>query len=242
MVRRTSARDDRRTAVFEQLARMVGAMAAPVRLKIVQLLGQAPRDVDALARITGESVANVSQHLQRMARDGLVVARREGQRRIYSLKAPTIALVWEALQDLAQELDPLLVAAEHELTDTRLSAPDPRAALAAVAAGHALLLDVRDADEAQATPIGGARCVPLVDLRAAIPTLPRRRPIYVCCRGRWCQMASEAVRQLRSAGLTAYRLRESPVRLRVLTASGRAESPDDGSVRRRPLTPEERAR
>jgi DNA-binding transcriptional ArsR family regulator len=214
--------DPRRDAVFEQLARMVSAMAAPVRLKVVQLLAQRPHDVETLARTTGESVANVSQHLQRMARDGLVVVRRDSQRRIYSLKAPAIAVVWEALQDLAQELDPSLVAAEDALTDASLSAPDPRAAVAAVAAGRAVLLDVRDREEAEATPVGGARSIPLPDLRDAIPSLPRRRPIYVCCRGRWCHMASEAVRQLRAAGLTAYRLRESPVRLRTLTIPSRA--------------------
>ena len=62
----------RREAVFERLSRLVSALAAPVRLKLVQLLGQSPRDVETLARTTGESVANVSQHLRRMAREGVV--------------------------------------------------------------------------------------------------------------------------------------------------------------------------
>jgi rhodanese-related sulfurtransferase len=39
--------------------------------------------------------------------------------------------------------------------------------------------------------------------------LPKKKTIYVFCRGRYCAMATDAVRILRKSGFEAYSLRES---------------------------------
>jgi DNA-binding transcriptional ArsR family regulator len=53
---------------------------------------QAPRSVDQLARTSAMSVANASQHLQKLKRAGLVVGEREGATIRYRLADPMEAV------------------------------------------------------------------------------------------------------------------------------------------------------
>ena len=54
----------RKDALFQAISVMGKAFASPVRLVLLDLLAQAPRTVDGLAGATGQSNANISQHLQ----------------------------------------------------------------------------------------------------------------------------------------------------------------------------------
>src|SRR3982751_2604092 len=65
-------------AVFEAIALMGKAFASPRRLELLDLLAQAPRTVDELARASGQSTANTSQHLQALHAAGMVTRTREG--------------------------------------------------------------------------------------------------------------------------------------------------------------------
>src|ERR1043166_1120009 len=65
-------------ALFEAIAVMGKAFASPRRLELLDLLAQAPRTVDELARVSGQSTANTSQHLQGLHAAGLVTRAREG--------------------------------------------------------------------------------------------------------------------------------------------------------------------
>src|SRR5512139_3884257 len=67
-----------KTAVYEQVARIGQAASSPSRLELLELLAQAPRTVDALARQTGQSVAITSHHLQVLRRARLVEAEKAG--------------------------------------------------------------------------------------------------------------------------------------------------------------------
>ena len=57
------------------------ALASPRRLELLEVLAQAPRTVDELSRITDQSNANTSQHLQVLHSAGLVTRQREGTQR-----------------------------------------------------------------------------------------------------------------------------------------------------------------
>lgn len=215
MVEPTQSQDEVRISVYEKLAEVAAALSAPARLKLVQLLSQSPRTVDELSAQSGQSVANTSQHLQKLAKCGVVVARRDGSRRIYRLRSESVALLWEGLQDLAEELIPDLSVFEDALTDRALSAPvAPDEILSKVKANKAILLDVRDPVESAATLVPGAKAIPLARLKAESASLPKSKTIFVYCRGRYCSLATEAVRQLRTFGFRAYRLRESTTALR----------------------------
>jgi len=64
------------------------------------------------------------------------------------------------------------------------------------------------------SPVEGALAVPFGQLEEKLKTLPRGKTYYLFCRGRACPMATDGVRLLRSRGLKAFRLKESPVALR----------------------------
>src|SRR5688572_26679581 len=76
------------------------AFASPVRLELLDLLAQAPRTVDELARASDQSTANASQHLQALHAAGLVERVREGNRVRYSLAEEPLRL-WLALRDVS---------------------------------------------------------------------------------------------------------------------------------------------
>src|SRR5438046_6612470 len=59
-------------ALFEAIAVMGNAFASPVRLELLDLLAQAPHSVEELARASGQSTANASQHLQALHAAGMV--------------------------------------------------------------------------------------------------------------------------------------------------------------------------
>jgi DNA-binding transcriptional ArsR family regulator len=89
----------KKEAVFEAIAVMGKALASPRRLELLELLAQAPRTVDDLARLSGQSIANTSQHLQALHGAGLVDRERDGNRVRYELAGERALSVWLTLRD-----------------------------------------------------------------------------------------------------------------------------------------------
>jgi DNA-binding transcriptional ArsR family regulator len=59
-------------AIYEQFARIGKAVSSPKRLELLDLLCQGPRTVEVLAKESGLTLANASQHLQVLRERGLV--------------------------------------------------------------------------------------------------------------------------------------------------------------------------
>lgn len=207
----TAFRSQIKTQIFEKIGQVAATLGSPTRLKLIQLLAQSPKSVEELSQAADESIANTSQHLQRLAKEKLVFSTKNGLSRIYQVKSLHVVALWENIQNLAHELAPELNEAEDKITDASLRSPVPTdEALKRVKAGKALLVDVRDEKEAHSTPVNGALSIPLSTIKKAAPGLDRNKTIYVFCRGRHCVMATDAVKKLREEGFDAYRLRESP--------------------------------
>src|SRR5919206_1888696 len=90
-----------KTALFEAIALMGKAFASATRLELLDLLAQGPRTVDDLARASGQSTANTSQHLQALHAAGVVTRTREGTSVRYSLAGDEVLELWLALRDAA---------------------------------------------------------------------------------------------------------------------------------------------
>jgi rhodanese-related sulfurtransferase/predicted transcriptional regulator len=197
-----------KNAVFEAIAVMGKAFASPVRLELLDLLAQAPRTVDELARASGQSNANASQHLQALHAAGLVVRGREGTSVRYALAGDEVLRLWLALRETsARQLAEVERAAREYLGDA-VEAIDRGELVKRLASGDVVLIDVRPEDEFAAGHIEGARSVPLDELERRLGDLPADREVVAYCRGPFCAYAHEAVRRLREAGLEASRLEE----------------------------------
>src|ERR687892_114889 len=88
-----------KSALFEAIALMGKAFASPVRLELLDLLAQAPRTVEELARASEQSAANASQHLQALHAAGMVTRTREGIRVRYAIAGDEALRLWLALRD-----------------------------------------------------------------------------------------------------------------------------------------------
>src|SRR5687768_1050584 len=86
-------------ALFEAIALMGKAFASPRRLELLDLLAQAPRTVEDLARASGQSTANTSQHLQALHAAGMLSRARAGTRVRYALAGDDVLRLWLALRD-----------------------------------------------------------------------------------------------------------------------------------------------
>ena len=197
-----------KVALFDALASVAQALGNGRRAEIVDLLAQGERSVEEIAAEISQSVANTSQHLQVLARAGLVRTRREGNRVFYRLASERVGELWAAVREVAvRQVAEVSVLADEYLGERaeleQLSAAELEQRLAR---GDVVVLDVRPEPEFRAGHIAGARSAPLPTLAAVVPTLPRRREIVAYCRGPYCVYADDAVRLLRARGLKARRL------------------------------------
>ncbi len=194
--------------VYEQLSRIGKAIASPPRLELLDLLCQGPRTVEALARETGLTVANCSQHLRVLHRARLVETEKEGLYVTYRLADLAVCEFFRSLRVLGEqrlaEIELLLrqFREEREL----LEPVAVRALLRRIRRGEVTVLDVRPPEEYQAGHIPGAVSIPLKDLKSHLSGLPRDQEIVAYCRGPYCVLAKEAVHLLRAKGFNARRM------------------------------------
>src|ERR671929_1929896 len=90
---------EKKNALFQAISLMGKAFASPVRLELLDLLAQAPRTVDGLARASQQSTANTSQHLKALHAAGLVTRARQGTSVRYALAGDEVLSLWLALRD-----------------------------------------------------------------------------------------------------------------------------------------------
>jgi rhodanese-related sulfurtransferase/DNA-binding transcriptional ArsR family regulator len=198
-------------ALFDEFARVGKALASGRRIELLDVLANGERTVEGLARQSGLSVANTSQHLQVLRQAGLVATRRDGTSIHYRLAAPEVFELWRALRTLAAtrlaEVERLAAAylgardalepITHQELARRLEEGD-----------ELVVLDVRPAEEHAAGHLPSAVSIPLAELRRRLVELPRDREIVAYCRGPFCAFAHEAIAVLTDAGLTARRLED----------------------------------
>ncbi len=196
--------------LYELFASIASALANPHRLELLDLLVQAPRTVEELAHETKLSVANTSQHLQRLKRARLVLDEREGLYVRYRLADPAVAHLWLELRAVAQqqlsEVDRALDAYRHKRQEFEpISANELQKRMRK---NQVVLLDVRPQIEYEASHIPGARSIPLDELERRLKELPRTKMIVAYCRGPYCVYADQALERLAARGWKVARLEE----------------------------------
>lgn len=92
--------------IAEELADMLGVLAHPQRIRIIELLKDDELDVSSLQRQLDVSQSQVSQHLALLRSRRLVTQRKSGRRRFYRLTDPQIVQwLFNGVQLLVPELE-----------------------------------------------------------------------------------------------------------------------------------------
>ncbi len=194
--------------VFDEFARIGQALGSGARIELLDLLFQAERTVDELAKETGMSAANVSQHLQVLRRARMVEVRREGLFAHYRLASDDVYQIWATIRNFGEKR----VLEVREVLDTFLSSRENIEAVGAedlvrrMEEGQVTVIDVRPREEFQAGHIAGAISVPMSELASRLGKLPRRKAIVAYCRGPYCVHSDAAVSLLAKHGFKAKRL------------------------------------
>jgi rhodanese-related sulfurtransferase/biotin operon repressor len=196
--------------LYQAIGRVAAALGSAGRLQILEFVAQGERSVDALAAMTGLSVANTSKHLQALRQAGLVTARKQGLRVYYTLAGDDVIALVTALRLVAEHrvaeverLVRLWLAHRDELE------PVPaKELLERAKKGLVTVLDVRPPEEFAAGHLPGAINVPVDKLESYLSKLPKRKEVVAYCRGPYCLMSFDAVEKLRKRGWRARRLED----------------------------------
>lgn len=196
--------------VLEALARIGTALSSPVRLEFLELLGQGERTVEQLAALTGASVANTSQHLQRLKAAGLIAGRKDGLYVRYRLAGDEVVRLLAALGSAgeAHVADVERVLRLYFTAKDDMEAVPAAELLARAKKGLVTVLDVRPPEEFAAGHVPGAVNIPIAELARRLAELPKNREVVAYCRGPWCLMSFDAVALLRKRGRKARRLKD----------------------------------
>lgn len=196
--------------IFEHLAELARTLGHTHRLELVEHLAQGERSVEALAQLTGLTVANASQHLQHLRRHGFAQTRRDGKRVLYRLGEGPILDVLAAFRRLAEHN----VAEVREVVTAYFDRLDSFEAISREELAQRLqersitLLDVRPQDEFALGHLPGALNIPLADLQQRLADLPPNQEVVAYCRGPYCVLSFEAVAELRRLGYRVRRLED----------------------------------
>ncbi len=197
-------------AIFAELAGVARILGSPHRLELLELLAQTNRAVEELARLSGLSIANASQHLQQLRRAGLVESQRDGKHIRYRLADTEIVSVLRALRRITERN----VGSINKVLDGYFRERDGlepvsrKELLRRMKKGLVTVIDTRPPEEFAAGHLPGALNLPLRELGRRLRELPRNREIVAYCRGAYCVLSYEAVAQLRRRGFKAFRLEE----------------------------------
>ncbi len=191
--------------IYEELSEITSAMSSALRMEMLEILVQGQHSVEAIANETGLTMANASQHLQKMKNARLVTAEKHGKQTFYQLADYQVYQLLESLIDLgfarSAELQNLLK--ELKGGGENLETIDVNTLKKRLDQKAVFLVDVRPEEEYQNGHIPGAKSIPLDSLQNQLEKLPKDKEIVAYCRGSLCTMSDEAIKLLRENGYEA---------------------------------------
>lgn len=108
-------------AILDRASRVIRVLGHPLRLRILNLLEGAERNVTQLVTATGVSQAAVSQQLGILRSEGIVDDRREGSRVFYRITEPKVSRILDCIR--ACDVPDVRALADADWTQGR---PGPR--------------------------------------------------------------------------------------------------------------------
>ncbi len=217
--------------LFTQFARVGKSLSNANRLELLEFLAQSERSVEELAKLSGLSVANTSQHLQQLRQAGLVTTRKQGQYVYYRLTGDDVVQLLGCLRRVAERH----VADVEKLVNTYLTVKDDlepvpaKELLERARKGLVTVIDVRPPEEYAAGHVPGAVNIPLAELEVHLQELDPNREVVAYCRGPHCVLAFDAVDRLRKRGLKARRLEDGYPEWKLMGLPVESGGPDENN-------------
>jgi ArsR family transcriptional regulator len=90
--------------LYQAKAEFFRMLGHPVRIRVLELLGDGPRPVRDLLAETGVEASNLSQQLAVLRRAGIVVSTRDGAQVVYALAGPDVADLMRAARRILTEV------------------------------------------------------------------------------------------------------------------------------------------
>ncbi|MBO4205803.1 ArsR/SmtB family transcription factor [Micromonospora echinofusca] len=108
--------------LYQAKAEFFRMLGHPVRIRVLELLGEGPKPVRDLLADIGIEASSLSQQLAVLRRAGIVVSTREGTTVTYALAGPDVADLMRAARRILTEM----LAGQTVLLDALLDVPDPQ--------------------------------------------------------------------------------------------------------------------
>ena len=163
--------------IYDQFARIGKAVSSPKRLELLDLICQGEHTVETLAKETGLTLANASQHLQVLRAARLVEAEKKGLYVIYRLADRSVSEFYLALRTLAESRLAEVEQITRRFLEGRegMEPVNREKLLDKVRDGSVTVLDVRPEYEYRYGHIPHAISIPLKEFAIRISELPRDR-------------------------------------------------------------------
>jgi len=89
-----------KTEDIEKAAKALKAMAHPLRLKILCSIKENEVPVLKIVEKAGSSQSNISQHIEILRNEGIVISRKEGNKVLCSVKDKKILILIQSMQSV----------------------------------------------------------------------------------------------------------------------------------------------
>lgn len=196
--------------LLEQLAVLGRALGSANRLELLEFLAQGERSVESLAKLSGMTPANTSQHLRQLRQAGLVTTRKQGLFVFNQLADEAVVDLLACMREIAEnnlsKMD--LLIRTYLLAKDRLEPISANELLQRVQDNSVTVLDVRPIEEFTSGHLRGAVNIPMHELEQRLAELPNTLEVVAYCRGPYCLLSFEAVAKLRDKGYRARRLED----------------------------------
>lgn len=90
--------------LYQAKAEFFRMLGHPVRIRVLELLGDGPRPVRELLEDVGVEASNLSQQLAVLRRAGIVTSARDGANVVYALAGPDVADLMRAARRILTEM------------------------------------------------------------------------------------------------------------------------------------------
>lgn len=99
--------------MYPHYAKLLSALTNPKRIEIVRVLSNSCITVSDLVRMTGMTQSNISQHMQVLRREGIVITKRKGKTILYCLSHQNFVKILDNIHEVLSDRKKIKPLTKH---------------------------------------------------------------------------------------------------------------------------------